>query len=400
MSEQSSFDAGQFRLSTGGFYYTLLTRIGFLKEGEYCIKRRILLLLAVTLLPLLLLSGFEGTLFPGQTGIPFLTDSSMIPKYLVGVPLLVVAGPAIDARLSELLGALPRFGFFDDKGLEEFGTSVDRILEVKDSYLADIVITVIGITTMLFLVGNPLVFELYEGSSGWASTPGPEGAELTLTGYWAVSVSATIVLVLMLRWFWRYLLWLAFMFRLSRQKFKLQASHPDLSGGLGVFANAQSIFVVIFLALGVFISATMSAEMRLSLMTLSELQGFIFGFIAVSLILMVLPLFFFAPLLIKTKRSGRVKYGLLGSKLSAAFEEKRLRTDEKEWGPKLLESGDSSAVCDYKDVYGAVRDIRVVPVNLKDLIATGVLLVVPFVPLVLIGVPVKELFNRLLQVLL
>ena len=109
---------------------------------------------------------------------------------------------------------------------------------------------------------------------------------------------------------------------------------------------------------------------------------------------MTLPLAFFTDQLIKAKRWGRVVYGGLGYRLSQAFDEKWADLEDKTSGEELLKAADASVVCDYSDVYEVVREMRYLPIRIKDFIAQAVILAVPFMPLAFIEFPVTEVVRH------
>jgi hypothetical protein len=51
-----------FRLSTGGLFYTILTRLHIQAADRYSTRRRILVLTTLCWLPFLLLTAYEGNL--------------------------------------------------------------------------------------------------------------------------------------------------------------------------------------------------------------------------------------------------------------------------------------------------------------------------------------------------
>ena len=64
--------------------------------------RRILALVILTWLPLLVLSFLEGHLWGGGVAVPFLKDVEAHARFLVVLPLLIVAEYAVHRRISPL----------------------------------------------------------------------------------------------------------------------------------------------------------------------------------------------------------------------------------------------------------------------------------------------------------
>jgi len=61
-----------FRLSTGGLFYSVLTRLHIRQPDSYSTRRRILVLTTLCWLPLFLLAAYEGVLVNQNLDLPFL----------------------------------------------------------------------------------------------------------------------------------------------------------------------------------------------------------------------------------------------------------------------------------------------------------------------------------------
>jgi hypothetical protein len=77
---------------------------------------------------------------------------------------------------------------------------------------------------------------------------------------WAGEASAltsnTLFLCLVLRWFWRFLIWATLLWRASRLRLQLMPLHPDRCGGLGFLTLFPGIFCGLVFALSCLIAAS------------------------------------------------------------------------------------------------------------------------------------------------
>src|ERR1700758_4385504 len=80
-----------FSIVVGGPVYDLLLHFHLVRQTLPNVWRRIAALLAITWLPLLLLSLREGLAFGHQVRISFLYDCAMYGRLLLGLPLLLYA---------------------------------------------------------------------------------------------------------------------------------------------------------------------------------------------------------------------------------------------------------------------------------------------------------------------
>src|SRR6516225_8593528 len=102
--------ADHFSLVTGGPFYRALVRMR-LVEPLPNLRLRIAVFVLVTWVPLLALTLVEGTATGSKVGIPLLRDFSVYGRFLLGLPLLIVAEAIIDPWIQRVVS------FFNTSGL-------------------------------------------------------------------------------------------------------------------------------------------------------------------------------------------------------------------------------------------------------------------------------------------
>ena len=376
-------DFKSFNLSTGGLVYKLLNLLHIQQPGRYSFKRRHITLISLCWLPLLLLTGIEGNLFNTSIDTPFIYDLSPYVRYLIVLPLLINADEIIDQLIITVLQSVRTSGILGDNDKDKYNKAVEKLSQRKDSYIADIVILVISYGVVLLFLNNLEELRANATFTSWIISDGDTGAQLTNAGWWYVLVSSPVLQIILYRWFWRFYLWVEFLFRVSKIKLKLQPTHPDLAGGLGILKNGESTVHVNNLTLGALLSEGLAEDILYTDMTLMQSLTDIVIFIITAIILMTLPMFFFTKQLAMSRRWGLVVYGDLGHRLSIAFDNKWGDTSDESNGDELLKTADSSVVCDYADIYSVVEDMRLMPLNLKGYFLQLTILVIPFIPLIL-----------------
>jgi hypothetical protein len=75
----------------------------------------------------------------------------------------------------------------------------------------------------------------------------------------------------------------------------------------------------------------------------------------------------FTPQLARTKWKGLAEYGLLANRYVFGFEEKWIRDGSPETS-ELLGTGDLQSLADLGNSYSAVREMRIVPFGLEDIV--------------------------------
>jgi hypothetical protein len=116
------------------------------------------------------------------------------------------------------------------------------------------------------------------------------------------------------------------------------------------------------------------------------------GYLGVLLALIIAPLLAFSPALLKTWRRGTIEYGALAKQIGDAFEGKWFGNDRR-LDQSALEMPDFSSTADLYSVAANADAIRFMPVDLKDLLAIVAALLLPFVPVVLLAIPLDVVWS-------
>jgi hypothetical protein len=92
-------------------------------------------------------------------------------------------------------------------------------------------------------------------------------------------------------------------------------------------------------------------------------------------------------------------YGRLGSAVGAEFEQKWI-SRKVDIDASALEVPDFSAMTDLYQVVGNVYQVTDLPFGLKDLTPVVIAALIPFIPVVLMTVPLAEILNTVKSLLL
>ena len=109
-----------FSLVLGGPLFQLLRRSHLSGDALELVRRRIIIIPLLAWLPLLVLSALEGQALGGNVAVPFLLDVEAHVRFLVALPLLIVAELVVHQRMRFVVrqflerhlipeSALPRF---------------------------------------------------------------------------------------------------------------------------------------------------------------------------------------------------------------------------------------------------------------------------------------------------
>src|SRR6188508_2467042 len=103
-------DAYDFSLVLGGPLYQFFRRTRLAGETLELLRRRVTVIALLAWLPLLLLSVLEGKAWGSAVAMPFLHDVDAHVRFLLALPLLVVAELVVHRRVRPLVGQFVKRG--------------------------------------------------------------------------------------------------------------------------------------------------------------------------------------------------------------------------------------------------------------------------------------------------
>ncbi|MCJ7549156.1 MAG: hypothetical protein MUQ30_05700, partial [Anaerolineae bacterium] len=382
-------------LVTGGPAYRAMVRARLASDEFPLLGRRVAFAIALTWLPLLAICAAEASLRGQHLPVPFLGDLVAQVRFLVALPLLIVAEPFIGARLADIARQFTDSEILPDEDVAGFSTVARSISRLRDSGLAELIL--LGLAYSGGLIG--LLSDRWTGLVTWRGTLVGGSAGLTGAGWWYMLISMPLFRFLVLRWAYRFCLWTMFLWKISRLRLQLSVTHPDGAGGLGFLAASPSVSSPIIFALGCILSAAAARRIIHAESGLLSIEITIGAFIVLATLVPILPLLAFAPELVRARWRGILRLGRLGETYAQAFDEKW--TDRRtETGGEMLGTSDIQTLADLNSSFDAARRTRLVPVSVGGVLTLAASAAAPMAPLLLLFYPVKEVLKMLLGVLL
>jgi hypothetical protein len=362
-------------------------RLGLVKPGELNVGRRALLVVLIGWLPLVLLTVGQTVLLGGDGVHSLLVEVGVHARYLIAAPLLVIAEAQCATYLSGTVRHFLDTGLIPDEKRGQFNTAIESTRRLLASRTVEFALFVLAyLATVVAVVSHGV-----DDMPTWHRSLGLSW-HYSAAGWWHLLVSLPLLTVLVYGWLWRLALWTRLLWMISRLDLRLVASHPDHVAGLGFVGHSLRAFAIVALALAT-IAAGRSAHAVLTgggLPTPNLLFNVVY--LGSLLILFVAPLLVFSPILLKAWQRGTMEYGALAARVGESFEAKWLGrgggVDQT-----ALEKPDFSATADLYSVAANANAVRFVPVDLKNLIVIVGALLLPFVPVVLLAVPINVLWT-------
>jgi hypothetical protein len=389
---QGSSIAENFSLARGGPFDRALQRIG-LGEPRVHVKR-IVAWLMLTWLPLVLLSFVQGTAWGDKVRIPLLHDYSIYCRFLVAVPLLIVAEAVIDPFLRRAVSTFNSSGIIKQADLPSYHAALEKITLLRNSGLVEFLLALLaGIPYFLLVAAAQWAFSRL---STWHGTTS-EG--LSPAGWWFTFVASPILRFLVFRWFWRYALWIYLLRAVSKLELHLLPTHPDRLGGLGFLLFAHQHFAILSAALGSVLAGQFADEIIYFGKTVEALRAPTILFIVISVLMILLPLTLFSPKLVKLRNDGLVRYGVVGMSVAGRFDTKWVESHESP-PQEMIGSQDPSSLIDYIGSYDALRQTQVILIDKRSLVYILFLSAAPFLFVWLLTTPVDKWVGEILKRLL
>jgi hypothetical protein len=383
-----------FSLILGGPLYQLFLKTRLARPPLELLHRRMLAIPALAWLPLLALTLLEGHAL-GGVSLPFLLDIETYARFLVAMPLLIMAEPIVHSWTREIVWQFRERGIVPGESMPRFEAAIDSAMRLRNSKTAELVLLAAVFGLAPWLWQHTLALQ----TDTWHATVSGGHADLTRAGWWFVHISAPMFQFLLLRWWFRLAIWWRFLWQVSRLPLEIKAAHPDRAGGLGFLGEGVYGFMPVLFAQGAVVSGLIASRVLTGARTAVEFRGEIALLILLLVAEVLIPMLFFVPALIAARREGLRRYGALAATYVRDFERKWLGasmpTDEA-----LVGSADIQSLVDMAGSSDVVRGMRPVPFDLRVLVQLVAISAAPFLPLVLTVIPLAELLQRVVEMVL
>ena len=323
----------------------------------------------------------------------FLTDFGVHARSLLAAPLLIIAEAICLRRLEDVAIHFVRSGIVEERDRTTFKDLAASTRAMMNSTVAEIVAMVL--TYMLVFVGVRFVSVL--GVRPWYLVQG-EGITISWAGWWYSLVSVPLLLILFFGWLWRVILWSRFLIKVSRFKLSLIAAHPDRASGLKFLNSSLFAFTPLAFTFGVIAAGSVANRVAYQGATFEVIKNTGGGLLAFVLFLFVGPLLVFTYKLQRQKVLGIYSYGGLAEKVGRQFEDKWLANYDKH-AAEALQASDFSATTDLYQVVANVHEMKVVPFDLVGVFFLAVVTLLPFIPVVLMTIPIKQILQEVASLL-
>jgi hypothetical protein len=393
MPEHETIVPEGFALFEDGPFLQLVRRLPAFKSLVESPACRALAAVAITWLPLLVLSIHDGLALYGSP-LPFLKDIQTQIRMLVTLPLYIVAGHQAHRIVTPVMTLFVKHGVVRDHEREKFTS----ILRTASGWNHSVVLRFAVIAIIFFFGYGFWKQELASRQlSAWYDKQGTSDITLTSAGSWFIWIANPIFQYLHILWFLRLLLYAVMLARIAALDLHLIATHPDRAGGIGFLGGAVYGFTELLVAEGAAVAGVLANRIFHERRPLTLFTADI-AFTTLIVAIMVLgPMCVFAPRLLKAKRQGLADYGAVSTRYVRAFESAWVLGEAEAEGRELLGANDVQSLADMANSYQVVVQMRLVPFSNLTAIKVVESFLLPISPLLLTVIPVEDLVMKLVR---
>ncbi len=141
-------DPYDFSLVLGGPLYQIIRRAHLSGDALELLRLRIVVISLFAWLPLFILSTLDGRAWGDAVRVPFLNDIEVHVRFLLALPLLIVAELVVHQRMRPVVRQFLERGLIEDASRARFDAAVASALRLRNSVTAEVLLI-----AFVYLVG-------------------------------------------------------------------------------------------------------------------------------------------------------------------------------------------------------------------------------------------------------
>lgn len=362
----------------GGPLHRVGARLGLVNEGKHSLR------LGFAIGFLLWLVGAVLAVVEGAD----LWSVAMLgahARLLLAIPLLFACESLLEPRVNAFVHTLAGSSLVSTEQLPVLRAQIDRHHRWTNAFWPEIACLLM---TLALAWATPMI-EI-PGIDAFAAVAAK--AELSWAAWWYAVVCLGVLRFLILRWLFRWLLWVYWLWDLSRLRLQLVANHSDGMGGLGDLELVHIHLLPLVMAISVVMASSFAVDIAAGRMTLTAVYPAVVVIVLVDAVLFIGPLLLFSGQLWACRVRALSSYTALGERYAAEFERRWLRGDASR--EELLGSADIQSMADLSGARQIVSDMRSIPMGTRSLAQLLLAALLPMTPLILFQYPLVDLIAR------
>jgi len=373
----------EFSIMRGGPFLDILHTLRLIDRDGHV---RWVLLVALVWGPMIVAAMLRGV--RGRPIDVVIFDPTVHVRLLLSIPLLMLAERLLEARCR---GATR--GIREDQAIHR--ARINTILRRGERLASSVFVE--GCLGLVAFVGGQAALWGVSSPSGLLHSIEHE-ATTSFSTFWYTSVGLPLVQFLVLRWLWRWGVWSYVLARLSRIELVTNALHPDQAAGLKVLSGPIDAFAVFVGANSVVASAVWAMQMREYHVPLETFAARFVGFALFAVLVSCVPLLSFTGQIYRARCRDVERYHAFASEYTREFRRRWLTTrhDAIPRTPhSLLGTPDLQSLNDLIGSFDAAHRTRPIAFGARPIIAVGLAVVLPLLPLAFTTMSPTEVVRHL-----
>jgi hypothetical protein len=365
----------------GGSILSLQRRLGIPGGAAHGAWREVAWAIGVGWLPLVVLVVGQSELHAALGMSAFFADRGIHCRALIAGPVLILGRAIAYPQLSRTCAHFLEAGLISTSDQPRFEAALASTRRLESSRSAVTGAIALAYAIVLALIASaPALPAWHVGRTTWLLAYSP-------AGWWHVLVSLPLLIVLLLGWLWRLLLWTRLLWIVSGLELALVPAHPDRAAGLKFVGYAVRAFAPVGFALGVIVAGALANSVARHALPLTTYRNIGAGLLLIVVLLFTMPLLAFVRPLTSAWQRGLHEYGSFAHGLGQGFERKWL-TGAKPDQP-ALGLQDFSALNDLYQTVGNVYAMRVFPLDAQSVILLSAATVIPILIVAVSSLPME-----------
>jgi len=360
-------------------------------EQRY-VRRRLIFAVLATWVSLAVLAAVQGRAIGPSWRESMLLDVGMYARYLVALPLLILATPVCRRKLQTVVHHFLDAELVKEPERPSFFANITAMLRWRDSVVVAVVLVALAVANAVTF-GSVSVAEMPDS---WRVVGTAGNRSLSLAGWWLFVVCEPLYEIAMLQLLYRLALWWRFLWKTSRLDLQLNAAHPDGAGGLAFLGMVLPAFRRPVFAIAASAAGALANLILWKGASFANFQYAIAAFGVGLVALMAGPLVFFKGQLDNAKQRAMLVCGALAGRQLRAFEDKWLGASPPA-AEEMLRAPDFSAVVDFNPTVVAIQKMNTLLFSPKQLVPLVIAALLPFLPVAAIEIPLKEILLQVLK---
>jgi hypothetical protein len=391
--EADPLEGCELSLVRGGPLFRLQSALGLgPDQGRREVAIRLLAIVSIAWLPVALGAVVSGRAWSGSSE-PLFQHFGVHARCLAAIPLFVLAEGVADRVLPHLLRYFVDSGVVPERTLPAYRAVLRDFTRLRDSRWGYAL--VLGI--MVFSASTSLLADKSHEEVSWALVGTGDRQGIGFAGLWYLLVSRPLFAGLGALWLWRLVVVTRLMRRISNLDLRLVAAHPDRAAGLSFLDPLLSLFTPVVLGASIVVASRLAHEVLYHDFHVPSLQPLIAVWLVLMLLVFAQPLVPFALRLARMRRESRLRYGAFLGRHGELLEARWLSGRRDDEG--LLGAGEIGTSADAFALYESVDRLRPFPLGLRTLVPLAAAALLPFLPVVAIEVPIRDLLLKLVSAL-